>query len=152
MWTHCNWVFSLIKNVKGLNWSHNHCTSLILGAQDQFYQKLVSTELKCLNPPPWSAIQFHKFCRKFKRNISFSIQGRRPANCVIYKAICSEQSHQFSRADKYENFLLQKYEFPSDKLSGLLCREIAFTQLTFWYFTELKVNCNNEGIRNWLKQ
>ena len=37
MWTHCNWVFSLIKNVKGLNWSHNHCTSLILRAQDQFY-------------------------------------------------------------------------------------------------------------------
>ena len=139
-----HWMFSLIKNVKGLNWSHNHCTSLILGAQDQFYQKLVSTELKCLNPPPWSAIQFHKFCRKFKRNISFSIQGRRPANCVIYKAICSEQSHQFSR-EKYEKFLLQKYEISCwqivrrPHLTGVQAGKYR-SHLTFSYFPQMQQN------------
>ena len=88
----------------------------------QHLPKTCLTSTQCLGTHP-------PFCPEFnstsfvgeiqKKYISFSIRQRcRRANCVIYKAICSEQSHQFSR-DKYENFLLQKYEFPSDKLWGL---------------------------------
>ena len=101
--------------------------------------KTCLTSTQCLGTTTtfvWNSI------RKFssERNSKEIFPFRRRQNCVIYKAICSEQSsHQFSRADKYENFLLQKYEFLGDKLcqAGLLLtpaqgNSVHTSLLIFW--------------------
>ena len=78
----------------------------------QNLHKTYLTRTQCLGtipPSPCPQLNSSSFVEKVqKKYFFFSLQQDLWANCVIYKAICSEHSHQCSR-DKFELFLLQKY-------------------------------------------
>ena len=99
--------------------------------------KTYLTRTQCLGtipPSPCTQSNSSSFVGKVqKKYFFFSLQQDLWANCVIYKAIRSEQSHQFSR-DKFEVFLLQKYFFHLWQLFAAdMFDFVAFYYIFLWW-------------------
>ena len=75
------------------------------------------------DPPAHLCLEFNSTSfvleKKFKRNISFSSSSAAAAGQTVSSTkqfVLNSRASVFSKCDKYEKFLLQKYEFSSDKL------------------------------------